>query len=141
MALAVPLFALGLLSKDIVQATVFLGLANVALSGWAAPSFAMLYRLTSSRTRATAVAMFYMIINLVGLGVGPPFTGLISDTVSRVRFAGDYIQQCNEPVGQVVQSCSSAASTGLMAGLGASSILLLIAAVFYWRAGRLIRGR
>ena len=47
-----------------------------------APTFALLQRLVSRETRATAVATLMMLSNLIGMGVGPQSVGILSDYLS-----------------------------------------------------------
>ncbi|MEL0166958.1 MAG: MFS transporter [Pseudomonadaceae bacterium] len=46
------------------------------------PSFAMIQSLTPLRSRALASAIMLLVLNLVGLGLGPQLIGIISDLVS-----------------------------------------------------------
>jgi MFS family permease len=52
---------------------VFLGLT------YQAPALAMSQSLSTPRMRATASAMLLFVINIIGLALGPPATGLLSD--------------------------------------------------------------
>ncbi len=44
-----------------------------------APTFAMVHGLVSLRMRAVASSILFLVINLIGLGLGPLFTGILSD--------------------------------------------------------------
>ncbi|OWL90086.1 spinster family MFS transporter [Halopseudomonas aestusnigri] len=46
------------------------------------PSFAMIQSLTPLRSRALASAIMLLVLNLVGLGLGPQLIGIVSDLVS-----------------------------------------------------------
>ena len=46
------------------------------------PSFAMIQSLTPLRSRALASAIMLLVLNLVGLGLGPQLIGIVSDMVS-----------------------------------------------------------
>ncbi|HIQ54448.1 MAG TPA: MFS transporter, partial [Pseudomonas pachastrellae] len=48
------------------------------------PSFAMIQSLTPLRSRALASAIMLLVLNLVGLGLGPQVIGIVSDMVSGV---------------------------------------------------------
>ena len=52
---------------------------------WVGPSYALVQSLSGPALRATAAAIFMMVVNIVGLGLGPYLTGLLSDALS-VRF-------------------------------------------------------
>lgn len=55
-----------------VVTTVFGGL-------WVGPSYALIQGLAGPRMRALAAAIFMMVVNIVGLGMGPYLTGALSD--------------------------------------------------------------
>ena len=49
---------------------------------WVAPAYAIVQNLAGSQIRAMAAAIFMMIVNIVGLGLGPYMTGLLSDALT-----------------------------------------------------------
>ena len=58
---------------------VFLGI-YIALSGaWVAPCFAAAQTLVPVRMRAMSTAMFFLVLNIIGLGCGPTYVGLVSE--------------------------------------------------------------
>ena len=46
---------------------------------WLGPTLAMTHGIVSLRMRAVASAILFLILNLIGLGLGPFFTGVMSD--------------------------------------------------------------
>jgi len=50
------------------------------------PTFAVTHNLVEPRMRATATALLFLPINLIGLGLGPPFVGWLSDMLGQQRF-------------------------------------------------------
>ena len=48
---------------------------------WTAPSYALVQALAGSRLRALAAAIFMMLVNIVGLGLGPWVAGALSDSL------------------------------------------------------------
>jgi len=50
--------------------------------GYNAPSFAAVQGLVSPTMRAMASAVFLFILNLIGLGLGPPLMGALSDILA-----------------------------------------------------------
>jgi MFS family permease len=75
------------------------------LQDYIAPTFARLQSMVDTRMRATAASILFLIINLIGLGLGPPLVGYIGDR------------------------------RGIAAGLTALSLFLVWAAAHLWRAG------
>ncbi len=55
----------------------------VAMSAaYLAPSIAATHRLVGLHERAQASAVLLLILNFIGLGLGPMFTGVVSDTIN-----------------------------------------------------------
>ncbi len=54
-------------------------LNNVSLALFLAPTVAMAHNLVGPKRRAMASAMIYLVLNLIGLGLGPLTVGIISD--------------------------------------------------------------
>jgi len=87
MALGAPLLVVGYLQDDwrLTLALIFLpAIANNLFYG---PTFSCAQRLVSPPARAMASAIILFVINLIGLGLGPLFFGMLSDAVQ--PFAGD----------------------------------------------------
>jgi len=82
------------------------------------PSFAMIQTLTPLRQRALASAVMLFVINLIGLGFGPQFVGILSD-VLRVSF--DF------------------GVDSLRWALFGTALLNVWAAYHYWAAGRQLK--
>ena len=49
---------------------------------WLGPTLAMTHGIVSLRMRAVASAILFFILNLIGLGLGPLFTGVMSDVLA-----------------------------------------------------------
>ena len=58
-----------------VVSTILVGL-------WVAPAYTLVQRLAGTQSRALAAALFMMILNIVGQGLGPTITGMLSDRLS-----------------------------------------------------------
>ena len=67
-------------------------LAALLKSMWYGPIFAIIQSLMAPRSRATAVSVFLMVMNGVGLGLGPLVLGGISDYLSRFMGSGDALR-------------------------------------------------
>ena len=83
----------------------------------------------------------YLIMNLVGLGLGPPLIGLISDRLTRAAVAETlgpaHIESCTR-LAAAAPACVQAAGLGISHALVVISLMLLIAVAHFWQAGRLI---
>jgi hypothetical protein len=67
----------GLLFVSLVFGVMYLG-----------PTFATIQRLVSSRERAMGAALLLLVINLVGLGLGPWLVGVVSDLMNQWYLGG-----------------------------------------------------
>src|SRR3546814_8592093 len=52
-----------------------------ACTAYVAPALALVQNLTPPRSRATAAAVLMLMFNIVGLGLGPLFIGVVSDAL------------------------------------------------------------
>lgn len=99
-----PFFVVGMLMQNSAQISVggtvissgYLTLAMLAIptmlnSLWYGPVYSTIQGLVHPRSRATAVAIMFFILNLIGLGGGPFFIGLLSDVFAaqHAGFASD----------------------------------------------------
>jgi predicted MFS family arabinose efflux permease len=77
--LTAPLFLIGFLATDLISSLVFLTPAYIIYLAWMGPNWAMVQAVSPSKTRAMASALVLLVINLVGLGLGPLLVGIVSD--------------------------------------------------------------
>lgn len=107
------------------------------------PTMGLMHNMVTPRMRATATALLYLAVNLFGMGVGPTFTGFLSDKLAAAHFAGaDYSEQCTGgvPATSLVESlCRDAAAQGLRWALVACSLAFLWGAIHYLIAARTLR--
>jgi predicted MFS family arabinose efflux permease len=107
--IATPSFVAGFRSTGLLPSITLLMIATACIYTYIAPTFAQLQSMVGTRMRATAASILFLIINLVGLGIGPPLVGLIADR------------------------------HGIAAGLSCVSLLLVWASFHLWRAGICLR--
>jgi MFS family permease len=87
LVLNVP-FGLMVFGTSTKQVVLFTLIPMIALSAaYLAPSIATTHRLVGLRERAVAGAVLLFVLNLIGLGLGPMFTGFLSDYF-KARFIG-----------------------------------------------------
>jgi MFS family permease len=95
-------------------------------SMYAGPTFSNTHGLVGARERALAGALMLFIINLIGLGMGPLFTGILSDVLKN-HFAAQG------------QAELVAAANGLRWSLAIMVCVNLVSAFHYIRAARTLR--
>lgn len=106
---AVPIFYALLTTASLELSLVLLAAGGALTSVYLGPTHAICQGLSTPRSRATMSALTLVIINLIGLGIGPPLVGLISDyahnTMSLSEGAG------------LRMAMLAVVSTGIVAGL------------------------
>lgn len=138
---AVPCFVIGFLTNSLALSAVLLTLATTAIYTYIAPVFAQLHNILHTRMRATGTSIMYLVLNLVGLGLGPPLIGLISDHMTRLAVT-DVVEQgraggCSGSAASL-PVCQQASGMGLSHALVIISLILVLAVVHFSRAGHLI---
>lgn len=77
--LGMPITLIALLVPNAAMAIGLLAAASLLKSMWYGPLFASIQGLVEPRSRATAVSVFLLVMNGLGLGLGPPLLGALSD--------------------------------------------------------------
>jgi MFS family permease len=78
-ALNIPCSLALFYSASFGSALIAVGASTFVLAMYPAPTFALIQYLSGARLRATGVAVFLAVTNLVGLGLGPYIIGMLSD--------------------------------------------------------------
>lgn len=82
LAIGVPFYIAGLMADDWVTALFLLALPMGMNMMFVAPGFAIVQNLAPPSQRSTAAAILLFVNNLVGIGLGPVFVGLVSDALT-----------------------------------------------------------
>jgi predicted MFS family arabinose efflux permease len=119
------------------------GLFHYAYIG---PTLGVMHNLALPRMRATATALFFVVVNLIGLGAGPLATGMAIDHAAGQRFAeagfGDFIASCPGGVAAagaaapLREACATATAYGTRDGIVLMLFIFLWASVHYFLAAR-----
>ena len=117
MLLCAPAAAVQMLTGDMTTSLVFAGLVQMLLGIYLAPTFSLAQTLAPIEIRALSTAIFLFVLNIIALGVGPSFVGVLSDLLG--AHDGD--------------------PEGLRWALFWTGLGLLIASYCYWRAARHMR--
>jgi MFS family permease len=91
-----------------------------------APSISATYRLVAPRERALATAVLFLVLNFIGIGVGPLLTGFISHTI------GNNLREAGMPAAQ-------ASADGLRYALCIIVFTFAWSTFHYYRAMRTLR--
>ncbi len=100
---------------------------------------AMSQNMMSPRMRSSSAAIYGLITNLVGLGLGPLLMGFLSDFYARRSYtAGTFDLDCAAALAQGA-ACLQASAAGLQWGAMSCALLYLGAAVHYMFASKTVR--
>lgn len=77
--MAIPLSVVAFFSSNTTVALVALALPAFLSSIYLAPCLAITHGLVTLRMRALSSAILFLVLNVIGLGFGPFFTGILSD--------------------------------------------------------------
>lgn len=110
-------------------------LVNIAV----APSLAVVLNRVAPRTRASASAIILMVSSLVGLGLGPTMTGVLSDLFAALAAGGADVRQALCPGGfapeaagaDIRQFCAAASRSGLRFALAITIGFYVVAGLIY----------
>ncbi|WP_417485567.1 spinster family MFS transporter [Maricaulis salignorans] len=80
-AVLVPTFIAALLVDSWQLSLALMLIPMAACTAYVAPALALVQNLTPPRSRATAAAVLMLMFNIVGLGLGPLFAGVVSDAL------------------------------------------------------------
>ena len=84
--IAAPIYMLAYTQNDWRWAVALLVLPGIFGSMYLGPSFGVIQNTVDDRQRATATAVLLFIVNLIGLGAGPPFVGWLIDQLAGWHF-------------------------------------------------------
>ena len=79
--LTIPSTLLVVWTRDLNLALGVSVVSTLAGGLWVGPAYALVQSLSGERLRAISAAIFMMIVNIVGLGLGPVVVGVISDAL------------------------------------------------------------
>ncbi|MGU7784785.1 spinster family MFS transporter [Burkholderia sp. PU8-34] len=151
-AIGFPLIVAAFLLKDWPVAVALLFVATTALSMWNGPTFAIVHGIVEPRMRATASAFVFLLMNLVGQGLGPATIGFLSDRFAAHLFtAGNFRLACAAPGihapaaalrAPLAAACHDASANGIRYAMLAVSIVLVWSSIHYFLASRYVaRGK
>ena len=147
LVLCIPLYVVALISPNIAVSLGFIFVANIAFSSTLPPSTAGMQNMIGPRMRATSAAIVALVVGVVGAGLGPTVTGLLSDRFALLAFkGGDFLASC--PGGRALagpgtaldKACLAASTNGLRYALLGTLVILAWSAVHYLLAARRLRG-
>lgn len=138
----IPIYITGVSVPDATAALLILALPAIIGSLWYGPVYATAQSIVQPQIRATCAAVLLFIINLIGLGLGPLFVGIISDlwAAGILDQTGLTSADCGKAMLDANKAaCGVAQAEGLRWALIVSMGFNLIAFALFWLARKTIR--
>jgi MFS family permease len=117
--IAVPAVFVIYLVPGLLPALALLLIPNIALTIWYGAVYSTAQSVVAPHRRATAAALLLLILNLIGLGLGPTFLGFLSDLLANAGHLGK--------------------AEGLRWAIIVTGCFNLLSAGFFWMARRTVR--
>lgn len=134
MAASVPFYLLGYWVGDPRLALIFQICGGASLFFHNIPTLVAFQNMVGPRMRATAAFVFFFVSSLLGIGLGPPLLGFVSDLYAGSFYAGDYLAACTGET--LTATCATASAEGIRYALMTSMALYAAGAVLYFLASR-----
>ena len=141
-----PLMLWGVTRPGIAAGMPFVLAAHVALFVYYTPTLAIAQNMVAANMRASSAFVAAIVLGLVGTGLGPSLTGILSDFFAQQAFgSGDFKAACVAVAGRHalsapgVQLCQSASATGIRYAIMTMSLLCPWGAIHYFLAARHFR--
>ncbi len=147
--IAAPLYMIGYLQTRASVAVAILLIPGLFHYLYLGPTFGVVHSMVEPRMRASTTALLFLILNLIGLGLGPSAVGLASDLFARRLFSGsglgEFAALC--PGGHanpgaapaLAEACHASLVGGTRYAILACMTVLFWAAVHYLLAARSLR--
>ena len=146
MSVSVPLYVIGFLVPELFIALIPLCAAALLHYFYLGPMYAVFGGVVDSRMRATSVAVALFVVNLVGLALGPPASGILSTTLKGLMLStsdlGLSLEVCTAAVNLTeaqAAMCERTDAKGLQYAIVIFACLYLWASVHYLLAGRTLQ--
>lgn len=146
--IAVPAYILAFLASSLTVAFLMWAIAAISHYAYLGAQYSVSTAIVSPRSRATTVSVMLLIISLIGNGLGPMFTGLLSSTFMNGIIRREGLEEayasfnpgfCGARIaelGELGPNLCSAYAEGLRQSMIATAVFLVIAALFYILASR-----
>lgn len=117
--IATPLYVLAFILPNIWLAMPALMVAAITHYFYLGPMYAVTQGVVLPRMRATAVAVLLFIVNLIGLGLGPPAIGALSDFLANTQLSPFNLttEMCAAPATRADAIAGPQCATGVSNGL------------------------
>jgi MFS family permease len=136
-----PIYMWGIWQGSAVVVFVCIGVNAFLGTLWYGPVYGTAQSVVPPHMRATTAAILLLVINLIGLGLGPLFVGALSDGAANLFLNGTGLDvgACKTAVGAAKAACAPALAGGVKWALILSTLFGFLAFACFWLARRTIR--
>jgi predicted MFS family arabinose efflux permease len=133
-AVATPLYMAAFLQSSLTGLALFVCVPAILQFLYIGPMTGLTQNMVGPRSRATTSAILTLVINLIGLGLGPALTGWASDLYATAAYAGvgEFAAACPGGLAPAGASAEATAACGQAAFIGLQRALVTVSAVFLW---------
>jgi MFS family permease len=138
---ALPLYWIGFSSDNLNTARLFIGMAAFLHYGYLGAQYTICQGVVDARSRATAIAIMLLLINIFGYGLGPLTVGYLSDVFAAGHLTGSGIDLslCKGTDAQLLQTigaakleiCHEATAEGLRTAIKSVALVFVAGGLFY----------
>jgi MFS family permease len=137
-------FLVGFSQPTVATAVPFIVTGGILLFFHYAPCYALVQLIAGVRQRASAVAIYGLFLGLLGSGLGPTITGIVSSYVARRQFTLGALEtlcpggRAIELGGAIDHACQVASAAGMRAAMLTGAVLMLWGALHFLLGARTI---
>ncbi|MEM7767219.1 MAG: MFS transporter [Pseudomonadota bacterium] len=140
-----PIYFFGFQVAGVTLMFIAMFAANLVQYTYLGAQYNISQAVVSLRVRATSVAIFLFVVNLIGYGLGPPTFGLIADGltnswINSSEFAGQITATCSltdDSLGEtLLAACLDAKAHGIRWACSYATLLFSVAGIFFVLTGR-----
>lgn len=137
LVISVPLYLVGYALDSAVIGLIFITVAGIFLFFHSVPTLVAFQNMVAPNMRTTAAFVYFFVSTLIGVGLGPPLLGLLSDAYASAALpTGNFSTLCSGA--RLTGACARASASGVRSALLTSIALYVWAAIHYWLAARAI---
>lgn len=132
-ALASPMFMYAYVQDDWRWAAALMFVPGIFSYTYLGPAFGVIQNVVDVRRRATATALLLFVVNMIGLGAGPPLVGWLIDHLTNLHFVG-FAASCPGGIAPADAAAELAAKCAQASALGTRQGILLTLTLYFWAA-------
>lgn len=121
-------------TSNITLALILLIIPNIGVGAWWGPVYGGVQGLVPPIMRAMSAAILLFVINIIGLGLGPPAVGAVADMMANrdLLASGLSVEACKQAAGAAMATCAAAQAHGLKLAMYFSTAIIPLATLCFF---------